>query len=89
MQSGSVVVRKTRQRDAPVLDINVLEPVGLVLVAAVQRHGHARVDEPRRDRVDPDAVDAELAGQAPGEVDDPALGGRVGQRIAAAAQTIN
>ncbi len=56
------------------------------MARAVGQDGHARIDEARRDGIDPDAVAGEVAGERAGEIDDAALGGGIGEGIPRAAQ---
>src|SRR3954451_3593901 len=62
------------QGDAAIFQVDVLEPVRVVLVSrAVRQQRHARVDEAGRKGVDDDSVGRDVAGERPREVDDGSL----------------
>src|SRR5436189_3266728 len=81
---------RTPQRHAPIFEIDVLEPVGLVLMrGALLLLGHARVDIAGRHRIGPDAEWPEIDRHAAGEVDHPTLGGRIGHGMRLTANALH
>ncbi len=88
-RSGNLLrLAGTPQRQPSVPQVDVAEPIALVLVLAVRLDRHAGVDETGRHRIDADAGGSEVDCQRAGEADQRRLGRRVGECVGLPAEPL-